>query len=321
MNKMISIIVPFCNDEKNAEKCLESILCQTYTNFEVLCVNESNADTTLDTIKQYMKKDSRVKFINNLKDPSRTYNVAIDEACGDFIQFIDSSDCVISTTLENMMNKMIEANTDIVVCDCIYENLQIENNNESFTNVIKNNFTKTLPWNKLYKKEFIIKNIDETFNFSEQDLFVKLKEKFGDELASKVSYSQVFDFTLWKMLVLDSNSVDYPLHLEMKEVFKAPQFIESLTLKEKFGVSYNPDLSYSNELIEKFAILCSDANQDISDGKLDLVPFHVVLCLFVKLFIVKNGIKLNTNDLIANVYQQLDGNITQEAQYVNQILK
>ena len=65
MRDKISIIIPFYNSEKTIEKCIQSILNQTYSNFEAIMVNDGGQDSSVDIVKSYMAKDSRIKLINN----------------------------------------------------------------------------------------------------------------------------------------------------------------------------------------------------------------------------------------------------------------
>ncbi len=190
---------------------------------------------------------------------------------------------------------IINANKIAWMCDCLY-NLTTDECNETLLFVNKEN---------LYEESLKV-----------------LKRKLNVELASQVSYARVFDLIIWELLMLDKvGLLSENSQFEIKQAFKEKHFIDSLTCKEKYGVSYNPSLSYSNELIEKFIILCMDANQEIASRKLNLVPFNVTVCLFVKLFIVKNGLELNQDDLLANMYSSLDNNSTEEAKYVNQLIR
>ena len=90
-----SIITPVFNTESYLEQCLESILNQTYKNFEIICINDASTDNSLSILKDYAKNDSRIRIINKENGGiSATRNSGINAAMGDFLSFIDSDDWI-----------------------------------------------------------------------------------------------------------------------------------------------------------------------------------------------------------------------------------
>lgn len=93
-NKKISIIVPIYNNEKYIDKCVESVLCQTYENWELILINDGSTDNSLSVCEKY-KKDCRVKVVSQENSGvSATRNKGIELATGEYITFIDSDDYV-----------------------------------------------------------------------------------------------------------------------------------------------------------------------------------------------------------------------------------
>ncbi len=102
--ELISIIVPVYNSEKYLSECIESILCQTYSNFEIVLINDGSTDSSLDICKKYMAKDNRVILVNKSNSgvsPSR--NVGIEKAKGNWITFVDSDDFLSENYLLNFL--------------------------------------------------------------------------------------------------------------------------------------------------------------------------------------------------------------------------
>ena len=92
---MISIIVPVYNASYTIEKCIESILNQSYKDFELLLINDGSKDNSYELMKNLTKTDSRVIIINqDNQGVSAARNRGLDEAKGDFVLFIDSDDYV-----------------------------------------------------------------------------------------------------------------------------------------------------------------------------------------------------------------------------------
>ena len=97
----VSIIVPCYNQAQHLDAALQSILDQTYTNWECIIVNDGSLDNTCEVAKQWVEKDSR--FIYLYKENgglSSARNAGLEAAKGDYIQFLDSDDCIVKTKLE-----------------------------------------------------------------------------------------------------------------------------------------------------------------------------------------------------------------------------
>lgn len=113
-NKKISIIIPIYNGEKFLNRCLESIINQTYNNFEIIIINDGSTDRTQDIIEKYAKKDSRIITINKKNSGvSDSRNLGILEATGDYITFVDADDWLEKNTLDSI-NRLLENEYDVI---------------------------------------------------------------------------------------------------------------------------------------------------------------------------------------------------------------
>ena len=92
--ELVSIVMPAYNVEKYIEESIESVLYQTYSNWELIIVNDCSLDNTYKIIKKYHKKDSRIKSYSLLKNQgvANARNIAINNAKGKYITFLDSDD-------------------------------------------------------------------------------------------------------------------------------------------------------------------------------------------------------------------------------------
>ncbi len=103
-----SLIVPVFNAEKYLDKCISSILNQTYDNIEVILVDDGSTDYSLDICKNYEKRDKRVKVISQKNGGvSNARNNALNNITGDFLSFIDSDDYIEEKTVE-IINDILE---------------------------------------------------------------------------------------------------------------------------------------------------------------------------------------------------------------------
>ena len=186
---MISIIVPVYNAEKYLSECIQSILSQSYQDYEAILVDDGSTDMSGEICEQYAKTDKRVKaFHKQNGGVSSARNLGITEAIGKYITFVDADDYL----APNYLLELVAENDvfDLVVGGATI----IDNNNEC---ICKNECNDTIirskadfvfffpeldesvvfdaPWNKLFRTSIIKRNaicFDENFSYGEDKLFV-----------------------------------------------------------------------------------------------------------------------------------------------------
>ena len=95
MEELVSIILPIYNAEKYLERCLESIITQTYANIEIILINDGSTDNSINIIKEYAIKDSRIIIIDKENEGvSVARNIGILKARGKYICFVDADDYI-----------------------------------------------------------------------------------------------------------------------------------------------------------------------------------------------------------------------------------
>lgn len=123
---IISVIIPVYNTGKSGylERCLDSILSNTYTNLEIICINDGSTDNSIDILRNYEKKDNRVVVIDQENGGvSKARNVGIGVAKGEYIAFIDSDDWIHRDYFSQLIIAAKKYNADLVICDY----LEVEN--------------------------------------------------------------------------------------------------------------------------------------------------------------------------------------------------
>ena len=114
--ELISIIVPIYNVENYLRQCLDSILNQTYQNFECLLINDGSPDNSADICREYVSKDSRFRYFEKENGGvSSARNLGIEHSKGEYITFIDSDDWVDSDYLEVLYNSLVDERADIAI--------------------------------------------------------------------------------------------------------------------------------------------------------------------------------------------------------------
>ena len=113
---MISVIVPVYNVEEYLEECLESIRQQTFTDIEVILVNDGSTDSSKEICERFCQADNRFKLINQENQgQSVARNRGVKESVGHFIMFVDSDDVINTNVLEVLLPYM-KTDVDIVEC-------------------------------------------------------------------------------------------------------------------------------------------------------------------------------------------------------------
>ena len=113
----VSVIMPVYNAEKYLGEAIESVLRQTYSDIELLLINDRSTDRSKEICMEYSKMDDRIVLLENSSDnhgPGPTRNVGLDYATGDYIYFMDADDWIDGRLLEYAVNRMQETNADIV---------------------------------------------------------------------------------------------------------------------------------------------------------------------------------------------------------------
>ena len=248
MDKLISVILPCYKVEKYIDKCMDTIVNQTYKNLEIILVDDGSPDNSGKLCDEWAKKDNRIKVVHKENGGlSSARNAGMEVATGDFITFVDPDDYVDKTMYEKMMNKINKDNSDICFVGFVrvYENgkpsrINKEYNLKSFEKEVdfkyfhrfnfktKNNITNTdnimgSVWRVLIKKEFV-EGLKFVENVVSEDLF------FMVEVLKRVKKISVLDENLYFYLqregslirVLDEKKMNKYYHqMElMLDVFK-----------------------------------------------------------------------------------------------------
>lgn len=172
----ITVIVPVYNVEKYLGKCLDSILSQSFSNIEIICVNDGSTDNSRKILQDYKNKDSRIIILDKKNGGlSSARNAGLNIARGKYISFVDSDDWIENDMLELMYSSMENLNTDISICQVHqfdeskqkiddsnpYYTLEYFNSsfdNRSFSYLETKSFIMdvcVMAWNKLYRRSFL----------------------------------------------------------------------------------------------------------------------------------------------------------------------
>lgn len=166
MNELISVIVPVYNVENYIKRCVDSILNQTYSNLEIILVDDESPDDCPRICEEFAKKDNRIKVIHQQNAGlSGARNAGIDIAKGEYLAFVDSDDFLALDFIATLYKVIVDTKSEIAMCKYEYvrgdvmtqSRKQGDNFVYSGIEMIQNMYSPdgaffVVAWNKLYKK-------------------------------------------------------------------------------------------------------------------------------------------------------------------------
>lgn len=169
MQPLLSIIVPIYNVEQYLDRCIQSILNQTYQNLEIILVDDGATDCSGAIADSYAAKDKRIKVFHKENGGlSDARNYGLEHVTGDYILFIDSDDFIVNIMCERLITVASSNNADIVSCnyyiyrdddDISIHTMSVQDDKRTFTgmDMLRYYLLKTEPfdlnvvWNKIFK--------------------------------------------------------------------------------------------------------------------------------------------------------------------------
>lgn len=165
---LVTIIIPIYNVEKYLNQCIESVVNQTYTNLEIILVDDGSIDNSAHIAEEWVKRDSRIKLIKRENGGlSAARNTGIDNAHGEWLSFVDSDDYISKDYIQKMLTAAQENNVKLVNCNYLEVDEQGNSliasklnsgiyNYKEFWNYYYNTgllTTLIVAWSKLYHKD------------------------------------------------------------------------------------------------------------------------------------------------------------------------
>ena len=275
MKEKISVIVPCYSVEKYLNRCVDSILNQTYENLEVLLIDDGSTDKTYELCEAYLNKDNRVKVIHQKNmGLSGARNTGIENATSSYYVFIDSDDEILKDMIEVLYDLLKKYEADISCCS--YLELFSEEDEAKINDQVKEeikvldgddkyNFAPyyTVQWNKLFKKE-IFRDIKYPLGMYHEDEFVVHKEAYN---ANKIVCTNKRLYKYYRnpesITRNPTNEKIYHAALGFKDRIdffedkKMYKFAEQAFYRflGEYNELYNPDLLIKEEYIDKLKVL------------------------------------------------------------------
>lgn len=273
----ISVIVPVYKVEKFISKCIESILNQTFRDFELILVDDGSPDNSGVICDEYAKKDSRIKVIHKKNGGlADARNVGLEASTGSFIGFVDSDDYIAEDMYEKLYTSCIMKNAEISVCGRynVYENHatetfslnqnQVWNSKEAISNLLVWNYIDSSACDKLFRRD-LFSTLRFPIGKYNEDVFIMVKLFDRAERIVHIGESKYYYFHR-------NDSITTELFSEKKL-----DLLDASGEVYRFVIDKYPDLSkraLSYKLLGIINVLImieeSDSRQDLAQLKYEL---------------------------------------------------
>lgn len=286
MKPLISVIIPIYNSEKYFDRCLESILNQTYQNMQILLINDGSSDNSAILCDTVAMKDKRIKVIHQInKGVSSARNRGLDVAEGEYITFIDSDDWIDRDAIECLYKNLIKNDSDL----SIYSFTKDYDNGKRYSNDFTGNI---INMNKIQGIKFVF-NDDRCQGFVCNKLYkskiINCKEnkiRFNEEITvlEDLYFNIQYINNCNNLTYLDSAKYHYYISGDstMFSPFNEKKMTSLLALKNIFKILSKLDsdllnISKGHYIITNLLLLTNIYDSDYSDKKLEYEIYRNII--------------------------------------------
>jgi len=287
-NTLFSVIVPVYNDDLHLPRCLDSILTQTYQEFECLLINDGSTDTCPIICDNYSKKDKRINVYHKKNEGiSKTRQFGLDHAKGSYVLFIDSDDWIETSYFINIYQSIKDENADILYINFYNESTKgkqelyiqkpcVNDNNKVIKQILKGELYSCL-WNIVFKKDFYINNklkFNKSVNYGEDTLFI-VEALFNKPTIKRINgtfYHHTFNIN------------------SFTQYDKKAKFIERINFINQFNELFD---KYNRLDLKKYNFIpINDKYEMLTSGLFSREEYHKIYTLKINLsYIIQIGIR------------------------------
>lgn len=271
MQYLITIIVPIYNAEKSLDRCIQSILKQTYKNMQIILINDGSSDNSERICQKYKEIDKRIEIVNQVNlGVSHARNIGLENSKGRYIGFVDADDYI----EEEMFETLIKAIEGVDIAICNYERMmtlevkkekdkkkdiknQLLSKNELLEKIQGKNYFQGFLWNKIYKKE-IIDKYEITFK---EEITICEDLLFNCQYISKINKGRYIDKKLYNYVYYSNSAYNGEYNEKWESVLDA--------YKQIFNIYHQEGLGECVELYWNYLIANFDLQQKIKIAKIN----------------------------------------------------
>lgn len=301
--EIISVIIPVYKVQEYLDRCIESVVTQTYRNLEIIIIDDGSPDECPAMCDRWAAKDDRISVIHKENEGvSIARNVGLKEAKGAWISFVDSDDWLHPQFFELLLHQAHQSIADVIVSDHLrteevvsfekYSISDIKFSRMTIDGVFHNSHVRNYVWGKIYKAELLRdKAFDEEISFGEDALFnVTVFRTEGIEVyytSEKLYFYYDRDNSVVNTLSRLKQTALYEKYIELaiietREDIKSIYLTESMkrALRSRYSASFNPELI---DVIPKCNEILNKGLKEYLPLKSVSLKLKIAYTLFVKL--------------------------------------
>ncbi len=277
---LVSILLPVYNVEQYLPQCIESILNQTYTNLQVVLIDDGSKDSSLQICQSYAEKDSRVEvYKQENQGVATTRNHLLEKVNGDYVLFVDSDDWIELDMVEYLLSQAVGNKADIVTCSMVTNDTAVSLNgkkyevweqNKTVLEFLKHTILNGSLWNKLVRASImegikfektisygedalftweILKNI-KTLVFTDRQLYHYRINEYSLSHESWTPDKKGTGHIVWKTITQDTSEL-FPQYLKIANARYAIEDFWGIYFAGLSGYKYDMEIKLRQENVKK----------------------------------------------------------------------
>lgn len=233
----VSVIIPVYNVENYLTECLNSVINQTMTDYEIICIDDGSTDHSLEILKCFGEKYPFIKIIQKENGGlSAARNTGLDIAYGEYIFFLDSDDCIEERALEEMFEVAYENKLDVLYIDgrVFYESKELEEKYPQF----KNTYHRSRPFSQIVRGTELFCNFVEDGSYYVQVSLQFIRRKYLEKVKLRFLEGIIYEDNLFNLqCILQADSVTHRNHPYFIRRIRANSIMTSgkITFKNFYG--------------------------------------------------------------------------------------
>ena len=286
----ISIIIPVYNAEKYIHRCIDSVISQTFTDFECILIDDCSSDGSPKICDDYAKRDKRIKVIHKTHNEgsSLARKIGLENSTSEYVMYIDSDDWIDNDMLEKLYSQAVSQDYDIVYCDYYFHDIlgdteykKMPHLTDDFVNNIRLSVLGkdgSMVWNKLVKRGIYEKIIFPKSSYAE-DRYITAQVFFYSRKITYVNFAP-YHYHCNKFSLEQNPKFMRKRYLESKNNFgELFDFLKKTT--DNYPSAFEPELSKRMEWIRgKNPLLVKNILRSV-------IPIKIRKCLIIRARAIK----------------------------------
>ena len=254
MTPLLSVIVPVYNTKKYLRECLDSILAQTYQNYEIILVDDGSTDGSAEICDEYAQNYEEVRVIHKENcGLLHTRKVGFYESCGEYISYIDSDDYIEPQMYDYMIEKLSKYNADIAICNMAFD---INGERKDFP---------CFSYGGFFDKEKLVKEVYPYMLYSDNSQKTSLPPSLCNKIIRKDILKKALEYADNTISLGEDALCSFPCLLDAESVY----ICENKYFYIYRQVSNSLTKAYDEKLLDKFCLLITLLNKSFADRGFD----------------------------------------------------